>query len=145
MNIMPDQFKKFLAYPLFLGLIADSAYLSDKYYKFYYQGGLLESLGCTNDCDTVMMSPYALIFKIPVPIFGLAFYLLTLGLYIAWQRNGTELLKRSLELALLIGSTAALIFIYLMYFELHAVCKFCLAAHAMFLSLTGLYYFVQKH
>ncbi len=145
---------KLLPYILFTGLIADASYLSSKYYDFYYRGGFLNSLGCTDDCDTVMMSPYALIFKIPVPFYGLAFYIATLAIYIWWHRTAKQSIMhsptdishvyatRALEAALVLGCLAALIFTYILYFQLHAICKFCLAAHGIFVVLS-LFYFTK--
>gem|GEM_PF-3189386 len=176
---------KLLPYILFAGLIADASYLSYKYYQFYYQGGFLASLGCTDDCDTVMMSPYAMLFKIPIPFYGLGFYLLVLSIYILCHRQGiatpatqarddsgepvivrhavpkhsknkpdglflrsqhecTNLSSQILDLLMIAGLIAAAIFIYIMYFKLHAVCKFCLAAHAMFVTLAVLYFSVLR-
>ncbi len=148
---------KLLPYILFAGLIADAGYLSSKYYDFYYRGGFLESLGCTSGCDTVMMSPQALILKIPVPFYGLAFYLLTLTAYIYWHRSHCEpkakqsspsvIAKQStviLESLLTLGCAAALVFIYVLYFQIHASCKFCLAAHGMFFILTAIYFLLIK-
>ncbi len=37
---------------------------------------MLKNLTCAQDCDAVMMSSYALIFGIPVPVFGFAYFLL---------------------------------------------------------------------
>lgn len=139
---------KLLPYILFTGLIADASFLSYKYFNFYYRDGFLNSLGCTDDCDTVMMSPYALLFKIPVPFYGLAFYFLTLVVYVWWQRSSViarsaarqSISQRALEAMLVLGCLAALIFVYILYFKLHAVCKFCLAAHTMFVLLSLLYF-----
>ncbi len=132
-------------YILFTGLIADAIYLSSKYYDFYYRGGFLNSLGCTDDCDTVMMSPYALIFKIPVPFYGLAFYLGVLLVYIYWHRRMSLLNTRILEVMLALGCLAALTFTYILYFKLHAICKFCLAAHGIFVLLSTYYFLILRN
>ena len=132
---------KFYGYPLFLALLVDAGYLSWKYYDFYYRAGFLNSLGCSDDCDSVMMSPYALLFGFPLPFYGFVFYLLCLALYVGYHVQPSKILFRTLlDLSLILGSLVSFFLIYLLYFQVHALCKFCLGAHLTFFALSILYF-----
>ena len=78
MNLEKKQKKPLylLQYLLLLVLLLNSAFLSYKYIKFYYLGDMLKNSTCAQDCDAVMMSSYALMLGIPVPVFGFAYFLL---------------------------------------------------------------------
>lgn len=128
---------KLIPFLLYSILFADVAYLAKKYYDFYYGGGMLNTVGCAEGCDEVMLSNYALLFKIPIPFWGLAFYVLCFLVYLLQKRFSA--LSRIYLFLLSLGCVAALTFIYIMYFDIEATCKYCLVAHLSFFALTADY------
>jgi uncharacterized membrane protein len=132
--------KQKLQYFLLLVMIINSSYLSYKYCKFYYGNKLLESFDCADGCDSVMMSSYSLIFGIPVPLYGLFYFLgLTILFTLHTKKN---LSKRIVGLYLAPGLGFAIYCLYVLYFVLQLNCKFCLLSHGSLLvfavSLLGL-------
>lgn len=136
------------SYLVLLVLILNSAYLSYKYWQFYFGGGMLAAFNCTDGCDSVMLSKYALIFGIPVPFYGLAMFLTITVIYIFLNtRSSTYEFKglvTVLDGLLLSSCFAAMCFIYLMYSVLHMVCKFCLLSHICTLLFSLIYFFYIK-
>ena len=153
----------FLAYVLLSVLILNSLYLSYKYVNFYYLGDMVNSFDCTDDCDSVMMSSYSLIFGIPVPIFGLL-YFIALTLFFVLLTNykadsdnfvtkisnkiiGSDkfqLQQKLFEFLLLTGCLVALWFLYILYGELKLFCKFCMLSHTGLFLFTFVYFFMLK-
>lgn len=127
-------------YALFAILIANSSYLTYKYVHFYYMGGFL-SPGCTDDCDSVMMSKFALLFGVPIPIYGLSYFLVLFTLYLLSQINICS--KKVFEMFLILGCIAAAVFLYLLYVQLEMYCKFCTISHVS-TYLLAIYYFSRK-
>jgi uncharacterized membrane protein len=93
----------------------------------------------TGGCDVVLSSPYATIFGLPLPLFGFLAYLSMIVLAIApLLVNATKhkKLRNKLEdytgLLLFMGATAMLVFsgylMYLLAFEIKAVCIYCVAS-----------------
>lgn len=119
----------FTAYSLLLLLIVNSSYLSYKYINFYFGGNLLNNLNCTDGCDSVMMSQYAMLFGIPVPVYGLAFFIALTIAFVLFQRGILQHIV--IDLAVVTGLLAASVFLYILYFQLHMMCKFCLASHIL--------------
>lgn len=153
----------FLAYTLLSVMILNSIYLSYKYINFYYLGDMIKSFDCTDDCDSVMMSSYSLVFGIPVPVFGLL-YFIALTLFFILLSNykadsngfitklankiiGSDTLQiqqKLFELMLLIGCLVALWFLYILYGELGMFCKFCMLSHSCLFLFTFVYFFLLK-
>ena len=128
----------FLAYVLLAAMIINAIFLSQKYMNFYYWGDLTSSFECVDDCDSVMMSKYSLVYGIPVPIFGLS-YFVVLGL-LFW----TKFRQMLLDFWLVIGCLSALSFIYLLYFELKLFCKFCMLSHVSLFAFAVIYFFFLR-
>lgn len=107
----------------------------------------------TGGCDVVLSSPYATIFGLPLPLFGFLAYFSMIVLAIApllINPIAQKKLRNKLEdwtgLLLFMGATAMLVFsgylMYLLAFEIKAVCIYCVAsalfAMTMFiLSIAG--------
>ncbi len=151
----------FLAYLLLGILILNSSYLSYKYLSFFYGGNMLASLDCADDCDSVMMSQYSMLFGIPVPVYGLVYFLalaafftlLTVykqdhplskiaDLFISHDRY--RLQQKLFEFMLIAGCLGASAFLYVLYGVLHMVCKFCLLSHISLFLFTLNYFFLLK-
>ncbi len=151
----------FLAYLLLGILILNSSYLSYKYLSFFYGGNMLTSLDCTDDCDSVMMSPYSMLFGIPVPVYGLIYFLALAGFFILLtvykqdhklsklaelfiSNDRYRLQQRLFEFMLIAGCLTAVAFLYILYGVLHMFCKFCLLSHSALFLFTLNYFFLLK-
>jgi uncharacterized membrane protein len=140
-------------------MIINSSYLAYKYLKFHYGAADLTSFDCSDGCDTVMMSNYSMIFGIPVPVYGLLFFILITVLFIiltkfndpsaSWldqlsklesKSSSYKVQKQLFELLLIVGCLAAVGFIYLLYFVIEAMCKFCLLSHICLFLFTIIYF-----
>src|SRR5262245_22083908 len=101
-------------------------------YLWLYKIGLIGSLKCgTGGCETVQTSPYAVVFGLPVALYGDVGYAVLLavslvGLQPAW------LARRGPSIALAVLAAGAFLFTaYLTYLELfviHAICRWCVAS-----------------
>jgi uncharacterized membrane protein len=102
--------------------IADTAYLS-------YGQLSGSSLSCSfiEGCDTVLTSPYALLFgSIPLAYLGFAFYLALFALGVALFIFRTPLVRRLLLALASLGLISSLYFSYLQAFVIEAFCVYCL-------------------
>lgn len=99
-----------------------------------------------NSCDLVLSSPYASIFGLPLTLFGFFAYFSMLVFAVApLLVNSTEnnKLRSNLEqwtgLLLFVGGTAMLVFssylMYLLAFEIQAICIYCIASALFSASL----------
>ena len=95
------------------------------------------------NCEKVLTSPQSVIFGIPVPIFGLAFFagMTVLSLPAAW-RSTSAWLARGRVAAVVVGMGMVLYLISQEALTLHAICLWCTSVHvltfAMFLIvITG--------
>ena len=93
----------------------------------------------TSGCDIVLSSPYATVFGIPLPLFGFLAYASVIVLAIApllIDPSEQKKLRNKLEnwtgLLLFLVATAMLVFsgylMYLLAFEIKAVCIYCVAS-----------------
>lgn len=105
------------------------------------------ALVCTNsgvvDCQKVLTSPQSVIFGIPVPIFGLAFFLgmTAMSLPGAW-RSTSVWLARARLVSVVVGMGMVIYLISQEALVLHVICLWCTGVHvltfAMFLIvITG--------
>lgn len=129
---------------LFAALIGNSAYLSYKYSQFYYAGDFSAFINCADDCDSVMMSEYALLFGVPVPFYGLGFFLTLLVTFLLLLYSKNKTIRFLFEFMLISGCIAATIFLYILYFKLEMFCKFCTLSHICTGLLTAHYFFFLK-
>ncbi len=151
----------FLAYLLLAILILNSSYLSYKYINFFYGGNMLNALDCSDDCDSVMMSPYSLLFGIPVPVYGLVYFLALAAFFVlltVYKQNHPlsklaeifisndryRLQQKLFEVLLIAGCLAATGFLFVLYGVLHMFCKFCLLSHISLFLFTLNYFFLLK-
>ena len=153
----------FLAYVLLAVMIVNSLYLSYKYMNFYYGGSVLDSFDCADDCDSVMMSEYSMFFGIPVPIYGLLYFFAITAFFVlltnyktegaSWVCKLSDLLissdhysfqQKLFELMLVLGCSFAIWFLYILYFVLEMICKFCLLSHSALIVFTLIYFFLLK-
>jgi uncharacterized membrane protein len=94
------------------------------------------------NCAKVTTSSYSMQLGIPLAVWGLGFFVVTLGFQNPWAWRSTQRWVRTGRL-LLAGSGAigALALIWVELFRLDAICLYCTAVHALsivFFILTGL-------
>ena len=100
----------------------------------------------TQSCDLVLASPYATIFGLPLALFGLLAYtsmvifaLAPLAVNSSKKKEFRSKLENWTWLLLLAGAIAMTVFsgylIYLLFFQIKAVCLYCLASAIFSLSL----------
>ncbi len=142
MNNSRYQSRLIAAYSLLITLIINSAYLSYKYFNFYHSFNLLQSFDCKDDCDAVMMSPYAMFFGVPTPCYGLIYFTTLFVLFMILTKQPR--LKLFFEIYLLIGCLSAFGLVYLLYYILHLSCQFCLLSHLTLLLFSILYCLLRK-
>jgi uncharacterized membrane protein len=107
----------------------------------------------TSGCDIVMASPYASVFGIPLSLLGFFAYVAMIGLAIAPQliNRKHKTLRANLDqwtqLLLLVGATSMLVFsgylMYLIFFEIQAVCIYCVSSAFIATMLFGFSLFGQ--
>ena len=115
--------------------LADASYLVYKKLK-------KEKLVCFfgQDCDKVSKSKYGYFFGIPNEVFGIGFYLFTLGLFVFSLLGVTTILGISLLslllFAVVLASLASLYLLFIQAFILKQWCEWCvLSAFVNFLIL----------
>ncbi|MDQ3239236.1 MAG: vitamin K epoxide reductase family protein [bacterium] len=86
-------------------------------------------LPCTNHgCDLVRYSKYAYIFALPVPLYGVGFYLTVLGVNVLLLRKKSSRLNLLLTL---LGWSGFIFSVYLTYLEIYvikAICSWCVVS-----------------
>ena len=101
-------------------------------YLWLYKIGVAGELKCgTGACETVQLSPWAVVLGIPVAFYGVAGYAVLLavalaGIQPAWlDRRGPSLLLAALATA---GFAFSAWLTYLELFVIHAICRWCVAS-----------------
>ena len=108
-------------------------------YLAAYKLGWLGALSCSvGSCETVQLSPWAIFLGLPVAVWGVGFYVVTLGVVmLGVQERFAD--SRTISLAL-VGLTGwGLLFsawlTYLELFVIHAICQWCVVSAIIVLGL----------
>lgn len=104
----------------FLGFI-DATYLTAKHYL-----GTALTCGLFDGCDVVTTSKYSEIMGVPVALLGSVYYI-SVFIFVAYYLDSQKL--RSLALAAyatISGFVASMVFMYIQFFVLKALCEYCL-------------------
>lgn len=124
----------FTFFAAFLGLI-DALYLLREH---VYSGGAScsfeDGFGSFFACDIVTRSQYAVVFGIPVALFGVIFYTLILLSVFLYRSAGSYPARFTWWLVTLGGILSTLWFLYLQTLVLGAYCLYCLFS-AFFVTL----------
>lgn len=89
--------------------------------------------GVTRGCEEVLYSRYAVLFGLPLGVWGTAFFS---GIIIAGLlANHYKIWRRLLSLGLGLGSLMALSFIFIQFFVLKKVCQYCLTVDLLTIFL----------
>jgi|AntRauTorcE11897_2_1112592.scaffolds.fasta_scaffold40442_1 uncharacterized membrane protein len=116
----------------FVGLI-DSGYLSAVHFL-----GEVPTCTIASGCDKVALSPYATIGPIPVSLLGTLFYLAMLVIGVAWIDSRNNRLLKHLIWLTIPAFFFSIWLIYVMFFEIEAICEYCLLSAASTTVLMGL-------
>jgi len=87
--------------------------------------------GSSGDCGLVRASPYAKLFGLHTPVYGIAFFLFVLVASFA----ADELVRRLVLLASIVGAVGAAAFIAIMVTVVHALCVYCLMVDGSAIAL----------
>ncbi len=113
-----------------LGL-ADASYLTYYHYAHFY----LPCGTTIGQCDLVLGSSYAVLFGLPLALYGVFFYLSVLGILL------TKVKARFLVVVSLAGLLASFYFVYLQLFVIGAICYYCMGSA---ITSTLIFLLVQK-
>jgi uncharacterized membrane protein len=123
--------------PYLMALLA-SAGMALTGYLTYEKLTLGKVAGCSSGgaCEIVLTSVYANVFGIPLTLFGLVLYTSVLGTAL-WPNLGS---RRSLTLLGLttIGAVFSIYLVGILFFELQALCPYCLTSVGLWLTLFAL-------
>ncbi len=121
-----------------LGLL-DAGYLTLKHYT-------RTPLGCSliQGCDAVTTSEYAVLFDVPVALFGVLYYAAIAGFSLAYLKTKRSVLMAGVMMLTPIGFAASLWFIYAQLFIIGAICLYCVGSALISTALFANAYFFQK-
>jgi uncharacterized membrane protein len=112
----------------FIG-IADSWYL---YQSAMTDTALYCDIGAALDgCNIVAQSAYSKLFGIPLALYGVMFFAALFVLGALLLSLNKPILYRALYLLSIIGSLASLVFLYIQFFLIKALCIYCIASAAL--------------
>jgi uncharacterized membrane protein len=122
-----------LIFILSLGGLLVSGYLLER----YISGG---RIACGSDlgCDLVRKSAYSHLFGVPLPFYGLVYYLIILGLSFFKTIKPFKHLNLMLLFFSLIGLLVSLYLFYLEIFVIRAVCFWCTVSGVITLQIFSL-------
>ena len=125
--------KRMVIAVLSLGGIFLAAYLT------LYKLGYIEALACgTGACEVVQSSRWSRLFGQPVAIYGLGFYLAMFAVSLAGSLGPyLESTRTSVLLAAMsgVGVLFSGFLTYVELFELHAICRYCVASACLVVVL----------
>lgn len=107
---------------------------------------LIAAEGGVSGCDVVRTSPYANLFGIPLPLWGIGYYLFVIGYTLLrwWQPALIKSFEKKLGfqpdfVAVTFGFFFSLYLTYLEAFVIHAWCSFCVVQAIVAVILFGIY------
>ncbi len=133
-NTSPFALVLFLLIFAFIGF-ADSVYMTAVHYM-----GELPVCTVIEGCDVVAMSPYSTLGPIPVALLGVLFYALMLISSILWLDIRNSAIFGFLPLITIPAFGFSVWLVYIMFFEIEALCIYCLvsAASTTFIMLISI-------
>ena len=132
---------------IFIGLFT-SVYLSISHYRVYTDMGYKSfcALSKAINCDTVSQSPYSILLNIPLPLWGVAGYLLLTGLLIF---NLKKEIPRQRIWALffwiaLLYSAYSIVLALISTYVIHSYCIMCIVAYGVNFALVWFGWLIRK-
>ena len=117
----------------FVGFV-DASYLTAE----HYLGRIPPCTIAGSNCASVLTSPYASVWNVPISLAGVGYYLVLVLLSASFYKSGE---RRSLAAFVVLSSLGALISVELLYIQLfiiHATCLYCLISAALSVLATTL-------
>lgn len=105
--------------------IADAWYLAQ---SAVTDTALSCSITGLDGCNIVAQSPYARLFGVPLGVYGTIFYAIVFALAATLLVISNRMLFRALFILGAIGAAASLIFIFIQFMVIKAVCIYCLTS-----------------
>lgn len=116
----------------FLG-IADSWYL---FQSAVTDTALTCDIGAGLDgCNIVAQSPYSQLLGIPLALYGVGFFALLFASGAALLLTPSRLLEKGLLALAAFGAAASVVFVYIQFFLIKALCIYCLLSAAITFAL----------
>jgi len=84
--------------------------------------------GDSSGCLTVKNSEYAHLFGVSTSLIGLIAFASLFVITFLDKKKKTKLTHNLLKTGLIIGAAFAVFFIYLQFFSIHAICKYCMVS-----------------
>ncbi|BBO67224.1 hypothetical protein DSCA_11540 [Desulfosarcina alkanivorans] len=128
--------------------LMDSVYLSVSHYRVYTDIGYESFCAISRaiNCDTVSQSPYAVMFNVPVPVWGVLGYAFFIVLLVfAWPEKAEN--KRPWTLLFLISlafSAYSMVLAGISAFMIHSYCIMCILSYAVNLLLLYFVWLIRK-
>ena len=98
-----------------------------------------------NGCDVVNSSVYGSTFGIKNSSYGMFIFSFMILLTLFHIKKPNKHTRRIIHLAVLLGSTIALYFLYLQIFVIKVICSFCLIVDFGLLVALGFMFYSWKH
>ena len=125
----------------FLG-IADSWYL---FQSAVTDTALTCDIGAGLDgCNIVAQSPYSQLLGIPLALYGVGFFALLFAVGAALLLMPSRLLQKGLLALAAFGVAASVVFVYIQFFLIKALCIYCLLSAAITFVLLGVAWRLYK-
>lgn len=113
--------------------IADSWYL---YQSAVTDTALTCDIGAGLDgCNIVAQSPYSQFLGLPLALYGIGFFSVLFVLSLALMVSHARPLYRVLHILSLLGSLASLVFLFIQFALIKAICIYCIASAVIVFSM----------
>jgi uncharacterized membrane protein len=118
-----------------LGLagLVNATYLTVQHYR---EGIVPCSL---HGCETVLSSKYAVVYRLPVSLFGVLFFVALLLLIAAGDRY-----RRLVRILIALGLVFGAYLLYIMLAKIQALCQYCLFNDSVLILLAFVQYFPRR-
>ena len=98
-----------------------------------------------NGCDTVNSSAYGSTFGIKNSVYGIFIFSFMIFLILFHIKKQSRHTRNIIHLAIIVGSSIAIYFLYLQVFIIKAFCKLCLLVDFGLLAALFLMFYLWKH
>ena len=145
-----------LPYPIYfwtialiaLAGLADSIYLAISHYRVYMDIGYSSfcAISRSLNCDTVSQSPYAILWWLPVPVWGIIGYLFFLVMMsLAWGKTSHNVRVWPLLFVMALGFSLYSVYLAIIStFKIHSYCIMCVVNYAINFMLLYFTWLIRK-
>src|SRR3989344_4204117 len=128
----------FFAIVSFVGM-ADTIYVTINHYK-----GVIPPCTLLNGCETVLTSKYSEIFGIPIALIGALFYSTVFLSALAYLKTKNNKIIIFCLVLTALAFLMSVLFIYIQFFVIKAVCEYCLTSAAASIILFATSVFMAR-